>query len=152
MKCAPACALECGAPGCLRFRDQVLLRPACGETHTACRRSRAGRNQRLRLPPASAHRRRDRRANGCRRRTGSSNCFLRQHGCRVRDHQWGRTRRPGLDPLSRKRKKQRPPADDEAIDVESLEPQFCKTREGSGVTGNPRSFHSGNPPSSRAAL
>ena len=43
---------------------------------------------------------------------------------------------PELDPLSRKRKKQRRPAADEAMDVESSESQFCKTKEGSVVTGN----------------
>src|SRR5215831_10686567 len=151
MRCAPACDLECEAPRRLHFRGQVLLHPPSVETHTVCRRSRAARTRHLKSPPASARLTRDRRANEYRRRTGSSNCFLRLHGCRVRDHQWGRTRRPEPDRLSRKRKKQ-PPAGDEATDVESSEPQFCKTREGSVVTGYPRSFHSGNPPSSSTAL
>src|SRR5215831_5738879 len=151
MRCAPACDLECEAPRRLHFRGQVLLHPPSVETHTVCRRSRAARTRHLKSPPASARLTRDRRANEYRRRTGSSNCFHRLHGCRVRDHQWGRTRRPEPDRLSRKRKKQ-PPAADEATDVESFGTSILQNERWIGCHRKPAKFPLGKSAFQRDSL
>src|SRR5262249_2572356 len=84
--------------------------------------------------------------------TGCSGRSPGPHECTDPDHQWGRTRRPEPGHLNQKRKRRQQQAAGGAIGVESSEPQFVKVREGSLVTGKPRSFHSGNPPSRGKAL